>query len=670
MFYVFVVIMSISSCYAFFKTYHEYIPIISTGSSLVKVFKAVNCHPDNVFLKPHRYTSLSKKSPLRILVLLIPGFGNFLIGIYDFKKYGDNYLTLSTIHLNGLSLKYAPEDARNSKKIVRAAIKQNAKAFQFASNALKSNLRFIRELMEIDISLLNYASDHIRNDRNSILDLIKKHGVSVLYYVAKEVQSDEHFILSLIKDYPSVLKYCKKLRVNEEFIYSLIKINPAYFRYAHFSLRNDRVFVSKLMRENIQIFDVASNEIRSDVGFVEEQMKDLNPDVLKYSMLANDKSYISKRLKNDLSLFQHAGCQIRRDKDFISQFKNQNCKIIKYCSQDIRTDTPFMMKCIQDYELSLEWVDESLQNNPDVILKYVEKGLIDELKWMSDALKQNLKFAEQLAQVNGECLGFFHTPIRNTKSLIRLAVKTSIKPLKTIYMSLRQDGDFFLELIKINPAVILNAAENIQTDIFFALKAVQQTPEVMKFSRFRNNESFVLELVEEGFLDILLLASEELRNNKIFIKKLMEVNENSFEFASDALRKDQDFLYSCFIDNTPLARKADTILKLAIGSLLDDEVFLERVGHIGVWPLDIGSERLKKDKAFVQRILAITPSHFEFFSHDTLKNDKEFMLNIVSKYPDTLASLNSPLKYDKDILEAAADTIKRQDFIESFRDLI
>lgn len=537
--------MSISSCYAFFKTYHEYIPIVSTGTSLVKIFKAVYLHQDYVFAKTHCYTSLRKKAPLRILVLLIPGFGNFLIGIYDFKKFGDNHLTLSTLHLDGLSLKYASENAQNSKKIVRVATLQNPKAFQFASNELKSNLQYVRKLMEIDISVLSFASDDIRKNQPIILEMIQKHHINVLYYADTEVQNDEHLILSLIKEYSSVLKYCDKLRINEAFIYSLIQIDPAYFKHAHSNLRNDRIFVSKLMRADIRIFGVASDEIRLDVGFVEEQMKILSFDVLKYSLLGNDKNYISKKINTDLSLFQHAGDDIRNAKEFIIQ----HLKTIPYAHKNIRTDIPFIIKCIQEHGLSLEWLDESLRNNPEVILSFVKRGSYEELKWMSDDLKENAIFAETLALIDGELLYFFSNDIQDKPKLLFIALKTSEKPREQIRrllnqndFSLKKDRYFFLEVIKINPAGILLGGSNLQYDESFMFEAIEQTPEVLKYSVLLSKETFVFELVKKGFLNALLYAPMILRNNKIFITKLLEVNENCFEFAGDELKKDKEFI--------------------------------------------------------------------------------------------------------------------------------
>jgi|GEM_PF-2488056 len=612
--------MAITACYTFFLETYEYIPVVSTFTSIVHIFNGCIMQKEDVFLKTHYFTSLRKKTVLRVIILIIPVFGNVLVAIYDFKKYGEFVFTLKTVQLNGLSLEYASEEYKNNITIVTAAVKQNVKALQFASDEIREREKFINECITQDITAFYFAGDKIRQNESFVTAIIDKHGINLLRYAASSLQNNKAFIMKLLKKHPIALKYAPELRKDKEFVVEQVLLDPLNFRYAHPDLRKDKELVKKLMVKNIKVLGSARLEVKRDEAFILEQML-LNKEVLKYSPLSNDKIFISKRLKTDLSILSFASDQIRYDKIFISQFKGENFKIFQYVSEALQSDIPYIISCMNQHGLSLQFLSDSLRNNRQIVLNCVKNKRYPDLKWMGRELFKNDTFAEEAVSINGVALNYFHESISNNEKNILIAIRTNLFPLSKINSSLQDNEAFFRKAVLKNAKALRFASEKIQNDRHFVLSLVMLNQAVMKYCRFSHEYWFITELVMHGYISILKDASDEARNDETLISSLLELNVKAFQYASDDLRKNRYFIICYILNNDKQPKNVlESFLKCADDSVWYHVKFIKKLVKANLNPFICMSEKVYRDKELIMNIILKKPNLINYLRDDYKKD--------------------------------------------------
>lgn len=172
----------------------DYAPGVSSLSSLVNLIQKIAVIPlmkESSITNSSYYTHLKEKSFLRCIILLIPGIGNLIVGLYDFfkkddlnsailfvvknperlqsmsKEFLNNESNMSIlVSLNGLALEYAGEKVKRNESIVREAVDQNLEALQFASLHLRNNGPFMLSMVQKDGSLYGYAGSSLKNHKS------------------------------------------------------------------------------------------------------------------------------------------------------------------------------------------------------------------------------------------------------------------------------------------------------------------------------------------------------------------------------------------------------------------------------------------------------------------------------------------------------------------------
>jgi len=99
---------------------------------------------------------------------------------------------------NGLGLSRVPKDMQNSKKVAKAAIKNDYRAIQFASPELKEDEEVILAAVMTDGRLLQYASPELRNNKRIVMTAIANQPFAI-QWASAELRNDEEVILSLTK---------------------------------------------------------------------------------------------------------------------------------------------------------------------------------------------------------------------------------------------------------------------------------------------------------------------------------------------------------------------------------------------------------------------------------------------------------------------------------------
>ncbi len=608
---------------SYFKINYDYIPILSSIESTSILLKYtlnfIQAKPLNKF----KLTSLKNGTLLRHVVLLLPVIGNILIAIYDFKTSSEYSFTLSSIQVDGLSLKYASLENKKKPIVVSQALRQNIRAFQHADNALRNCSTYIKEHLFLGLSLFHFASDEQRSNETLILELMMEHGCSILKYVMPDLLDNESFMEKAMEIFPEAFKFSKKLRLNEEFVLTRSQKNPHYFKFS--GLKKNRKFVQKLMRSDISFLNDADLSIKSDPWFVKEEMK-LNPKVLLHTPLKKDESFLSECIHEDLSILLYAPDSYRRCKVFLRQFYLRNFEIIQYAEDSIREDFIFNVQLIDECQLSLGSASEKLKKSEEFVLEYVKIGLLSELKAADASLLQSFEFAKKCAVVNVDALAYFN-----------VSLKTN--PLNCI------------ELIKINPKTLLHADFILQSNELFALSSIRANPEAMLYCMFRSSESFVLDAIKinkevinfadsrfkkstlfllEAFkIDPSILKhadEEEILNNFNFFFEILKIDITAFQYASEHLRKNLKFIWK-FIRKDIVLCVADRlnenaeIVRFAHDSVKNNKDFLVDLAKYRINPFLYAGNQILENIEAIKEILQCRPKLYEFLSPSLRDSD-------------------------------------------------
>lgn len=175
-------INSINSIYVKIDNVCDYLPGLSTVTNLVDLFQkcvTLTLISKKTILNNHYFRTLTHKSPLRCIILLIPLFGNILVGVYDFanRKHSFKHLFLPIVKKDSIALKDASDRLKNDKEIVLAAIQQNSKALYYASDELKADRTILLAAVQEFGEAIGYASDELRRDYDVLLPALKNSGL-------------------------------------------------------------------------------------------------------------------------------------------------------------------------------------------------------------------------------------------------------------------------------------------------------------------------------------------------------------------------------------------------------------------------------------------------------------------------------------------------------------
>ena len=128
---------------------------------------------------------------------------------------------LMAVNQNGLNLYNASDKIKDDAEVVKAAVKENVHAFEYASARLKDHRNFVLELV-------NTPGNY--DDSLAI----------ALYYASDKIKDDAEVVKAAVKE------------------------NVHAFEYASARLKDDKTFVLELMNQNVEAFDYASDNLKND----------------------------------------------------------------------------------------------------------------------------------------------------------------------------------------------------------------------------------------------------------------------------------------------------------------------------------------------------------------------------------------------------------------------
>lgn len=264
---------------------------------------------------------------------------------YAAKKFqNDPTIVLVAVKQNGLALEFASEELRNKNEIVIPALCKTLHAFQHVSNRIKNDKEFIDgAMMGLGATVLNYASKEIRNNKDFMLQCVKKKGLVVMY-ASDELKKDKEIAAaSIISTNGIAIAFLPKEWMSDaDFILSLFKqeskLGEFVLNKVSSELFSDRNFMRRLVKIKGITLKYASEELRRDKKIVRAAIKQ-DPQALRYApkSLRGDSKVVMQVLKRDGTVLEHVSNRFKDDRAFVSVAANQNKAALVHASNRLRS---------------------------------------------------------------------------------------------------------------------------------------------------------------------------------------------------------------------------------------------------------------------------------------------------------------------------------------------
>lgn len=282
------------------------------------------------------------------------------------------------------------------------------------------------------------------------------------------------------------------------------------------------------------------------------------------------------------------------------------------------------------------------------------------MRWMLDMcqkVKDKRDAAIEYIKGGGNMLEYDGQWLRDDRDVALAASKAAAVKNKAgmAYVSprLRNNMEFMIEALDVNPNEYESASYDLQNDVVFVLTAIGTVKD--KFQGYgplyyagddvRDKMYVVLAAIHYD-KTALAWASEDLKNNQSVVFNAIHENPRQYRFASDELKSNKRVVLAAvrrdgtLIDNVPESMRADDEIMLAAvkqtfqalysadkRQLNNADIVLAAVEQ-EVYMMRFAGKDLRDNKEFALAVLAKKPElnpRLLFYLSDRLRSDEEFL---------------------------------------------
>ena len=407
-----------------------------------------------------------------------------------FKQFKHNKKLISNYQNDPHRFKIASKKIKNNKNIVLAVMKKNGYLLEYTSDELKND----REVVITAISnsngqALQYASEQLKNDREVIFTALK-YNSDLLKHASDELKNDREIIIAALQknasEYGSecVLKYVSDDFKNDfEIVKIAIKNSDYALQYASDKIKNDREFVMTAVKKNGHALESASNELKNDHEIVMTAIKN-SGEALQYASdeLKNDYEIVMAAVKSNGYALEYASDELKNNRSIVMTAVKRSNYVLKFASTEIQNDPAFI----------------SNENKIEILTNTIIQLLDDKLCEYRDIEGEDYDEQEQYIDPNE----YYGTQYEYTEML------------KRVPCFLFRNKEFVINIIK-NELVFL-----------WREVPVNKHQTILEYlSEYQYDDEDIMILLIEQWYGAFLYCSDRLKNDKEFISKAKNVNE-------------------------------------------------------------------------------------------------------------------------------------------------
>ena len=190
--------------------------------------------------------------------------------------------------------------------------------------------------------------------------------------------------IDLLKNYPSCYRSNKKL------ILKLAFIKPEQFKYARPDLRDDELFINRILKVHPEILKYASKKLRRNIRFMKNATY-IQRDSLQYATidLKDNKDFMTKMITIDSRNYLFASERLKSNKNIAEIAFSDNGLLIKEAPLDIRSDVAMAKIALKSNSGAIGFLSTKIQNNPELIKLSSNKSSIISKDALRDYIIEN-----------------------------------------------------------------------------------------------------------------------------------------------------------------------------------------------------------------------------------------------------------------------------------------
>lgn len=357
-------------------------------------------------------------------------------------------------------------------------------------------------------------SDKLKSDVNKILFELKQHGLSKLETVDSSLKDNFAFIQSIVDEFGiKVLSYVKK-----DFDKSKISTKKFYINQLEKSIiePNIKNIPEKYKKDR----DILLKLVELDAY----NLKLIDPNIENY------KEFIKLSIEKNPMSIKYASDEIKSDEFFVRTAINKNVLSFRHVADKFRLDKQFIYENIHNYNLLLECLDyannsnkqiEYTANQENIILDIVKQHS-EFIKYTENKYKSNYNIALEAVKQNGLLLEYIDEDLKYNLSIIKESIINNIKAYQFIPNKLKYEKQLIEILLR------SDFYNNTIMDLLYSAPAY-----------IKQNKEYVKKIVErEGIY--LQCVSKELQNDKETALIALKNDELAINYIGESLKHDED----------------------------------------------------------------------------------------------------------------------------------
>ena len=500
--------------------------------------------------------------------------------------WGDSECVLHAVQMSGNQLQHATPELRDTDYIVLAAVAETPKSLQYASHRLRSDKDFVlRVLNSCQRHHLHSMAPYICEEAHADREVVRLLG-TVEY--APALRDDRDLLLQILHDGSGGgLRYAsERLRGDRE----LAMLDRHSYSYLTPELRNDReVYLSQWDNDmgfagsdvqgdrecalrglwwSADVFTHLSAALRSDPVFVQEAVA-VNGNTLQYVSpeLRADKATVLKAVSSSRYALKHASPELQDDDEvvrvavtvsgslgnasprlqqdadlIVACFAMRNCD--GECLLPRRADREVVMRAVTANSIAFRYASEDLRRDREVVLQAIT-GMqpnrdVSVLKYTPYNSDKEVVL-QAVARRSTEIMHASRT-LQGDHDVLRAAALGMLEVLNGFPSSpALSDKAFVLELCALRGRMLQAVDPHLRMDRDVVEAAVRQDPaSLWHATLFWDDEEMLLECIHDE--RTVNLIAPELWSDRHFVSRAVARNPRALEFASEALRDDEDLV--------------------------------------------------------------------------------------------------------------------------------
>lgn len=173
------------------------------------------------------------------------------------------------------SLKFASDRIKSNRKFVTDVLKSSGRALEFVKEKFGNDKDMVLAAVNNYGDALAYASNALKNDKEIVLAAVSNVG-GALEYASDDLKNDKEIALAAIETHHKAFKYIgRKLKENRDFVEKAFLINPKVFEYISHKVEGYEKIAKKAVELNFEHYEILPNYIKLDEDLTEKVLEKL-----------------------------------------------------------------------------------------------------------------------------------------------------------------------------------------------------------------------------------------------------------------------------------------------------------------------------------------------------------------------------------------------------------